>query len=39
VVVPVAYTYLDDLGHGFATLIKRWTAAPEERRGAEVPAD
>lgn len=39
VVVPVAYTYLDDLGHGFATLIKRWTAAPEERREAEVPAD
>ena len=39
VVVPVAYTYLDDLGHAFGTLIRRWTAAPEERQAAEVPAD
>ena len=39
VVVTVAYTYLDDLGHGFATLIRRWTAAPEGQREAEVPAD
>jgi HAE1 family hydrophobic/amphiphilic exporter-1 len=39
VVVPVAYTYLDDLGHAFGSLVRRWTAAPKEGETAEVPAD
>jgi HAE1 family hydrophobic/amphiphilic exporter-1 len=39
VVIPVVYTYLDDVGQRVSALVKRWTSSPEERAAIGVPAD
>ena len=40
IVVPVVYTYLDDVGRFVAGVVRRWTGAPDTAgTRATLPAD